>query len=124
MALMRGRSPVDGEVLRAMGKRSTIAGLDLTFSAPKSVSVLFAVAEEETAKALLAAHERAVDAALAYLEREACLTRRGRDGAQRLHGEGFIAASYRHRMSRRGPAAAHARRRRQLDSRAGPVHGT
>jgi len=107
MALMRGRSPVDGEVLRAMGKRSTIAGLDLTFSAPKSVSVLFAVAEEETAKALLAAHERAVDAALAYLEREACLTRRGRDGAERLHGEGLIAASYRHRMSRAGDPQLH-----------------
>jgi TrwC relaxase len=51
MALMRGRSPVDSEVLRTTGKRSTIAGLDLTFSAPKSVSVLRAVADEDTAKA-------------------------------------------------------------------------
>lgn len=107
MALMRGRSPMDGRVLREMGKRSTIAGLDLTFSAPKSVSVLFAIAEEETSTALLAAHERAIDAALSYLEREACFTRRGRDGAERLRGEGLIAASYRHRMSRAGDPQLH-----------------
>jgi conjugative relaxase-like TrwC/TraI family protein len=107
MDLMRGRSPVDGTELRPMGKRSTVAGLDLTFSAPKTVSVLFAVADEETSRALLSAHESAVDAALAYLEREACFTRRGRDGAERVHGEGFIAASYRHRMSRAGDPQLH-----------------
>ena len=107
MALMRGRHPQRGDVLREMGKRSTVAGLDLTFSAPKSVSVLFAIADEETSRALLAAHESAVDAALDYLEQEACLTRRGRDGAERLHGDGFIAASYRHRMSRAGDPQLH-----------------
>jgi len=107
LALMRGVSPVDGAVLRVMGQRSTVAGLDLTFSAPKSVSVLFAVADEDTSSALLDAHERAVDAALAYLEREACFTRRGRDGVERLRGEGFIAASYRHRMSRAGDPQLH-----------------
>ena len=107
MALMRGRHPGTGEVLREMGKRSTVAGLDLTFSAPKSVSVLFAIADDQTSRALLAAHERAVDAALCYLEREACLTRRGRDGAERLRGEGFLAASYRHRMSRAGDPQLH-----------------
>jgi conjugative relaxase-like TrwC/TraI family protein len=79
----------------------------LTFSAPKSVSVLFAVAEGETSAALLAAHEAAVGAALGYLEREACVTRRGQDGTERLHAEGFIAASYRHRMSRAGDPQLH-----------------
>ncbi|MGH2866982.1 MAG: relaxase domain-containing protein, partial [Solirubrobacteraceae bacterium] len=64
LALMGGLSPVDGAVLRPMGERCTVAGLDLTFSAPKSVSVLFAVADEDMSGALLDAHERAVDAAL------------------------------------------------------------
>jgi TrwC relaxase len=92
-----------------MGKCSTVAAVDLTFSAPKSMSVLFAVGDEALSSALLDAHERAVDAALAYLEREACWTRRGHGGAERLRGEGFIAVSYRHRMSRAGrPAAAYA----------------
>jgi conjugative relaxase-like TrwC/TraI family protein len=94
-------------VLRPVGARSTVAKFDLTFSAPKSVSVLFAVADDEIAGAALAAHERAVDAALANLEREACWTRRGRDGVEPLRGEGFVAASYRHRMSRAGDPQLH-----------------
>jgi conjugative relaxase-like TrwC/TraI family protein len=107
MALMQGRDPRTGGVLREMGKRSTVAGLDLTFSAPKSVSVLFAIVDGEVSAGLLAAHEAAVDAALAYLEREACVTRRGQDGTERLRGDGFIAASYRHRMSRAGDPQLH-----------------
>jgi conjugative relaxase-like TrwC/TraI family protein len=56
-------------------------GFDLTFSAPKRVSVLFAIDDEHVAGGLLAAHERAVDVAVAYLEQEACSRRRGRYGA-------------------------------------------
>ena len=55
-----------------------VAAFDLTFSAPKSVSVLFAIGEPVPAGALVEAHEAAVDAALGYLEREAC---RGVTGA-------------------------------------------
>ncbi|MGH2867447.1 MAG: MobF family relaxase, partial [Solirubrobacteraceae bacterium] len=107
MALMQGRHPGDGTVLRPMGKCSTVAALDLTFSAPKSVSVLFAIADDETSDALRDAHERGVDEALAYLEREACFTRRGHSGAERVRGGGFIAAAYRHRMSRTGDPQLH-----------------
>ena len=107
LALMAGENPVDGSVLRAMGRASTVAGIDLTFSAPKSVSVLFAVADDEVSGALVEAHERAVDAALGYLEREACWTRRGRGGVERVRGEGFVASSYRHRMSRAGDPQLH-----------------
>ena len=77
-----------------------MAAFDLTFSAPKSVSVLFAIGEPALARALVEAHESAVDAALGYLEREACRVRRGRGGVRREAGEGFVAAAYRHRMSR------------------------
>ena len=107
MRLTQRRHPAGGEVLREMGARSTVAGIDLTFSAPKSVSVLFAIGDDELAGALLAAHERAVDEALAYLERDACVTRRGRDGTKRVRDEGFIAAGYRHRMSRAGDQQLH-----------------
>jgi conjugative relaxase-like TrwC/TraI family protein len=107
MALMRGRHPLDGSVLRRMGACSTVAALDLTFSAPKSVSVLFAIADEHVSAAVVDAHERAVDAALTYLEREACWTRRGHAGAVRLRGDGLVAAAYRHRMSRAGDPQLH-----------------
>ena len=99
-ALMDGRDPSTGERLKRLGGRSKVAAFDLTFSAPKSVSVLFAIGEQGLAGALVEAHESAVDAALGYLEREACRVRRGRGGARRELGEGFVAAAYRHRMSR------------------------
>ena len=100
MALMDGRDPGTGERLKRVGGRSKVAAFDLTFSAPKSVSVLFAIGEPALAGALVEAHESAVDAALGYLEREACRVRRGRGGVRREVGEGFVAAAYRHRMSR------------------------
>jgi conjugative relaxase-like TrwC/TraI family protein len=100
MALMDGRDPSAGERLKRVGGRSKVAAFDLTFSAPKSVSVLFAIGEPTLAWALVEAHESAVEAALGYLEREACRVRRGRGGVRREVGEGFVAAAYRHRMSR------------------------
>ena len=45
MALMEGRDPGTGERLRRVGGRSKVAAFDLTVSAPKSVSVLFAVGD-------------------------------------------------------------------------------
>jgi conjugative relaxase-like TrwC/TraI family protein len=100
VALMDGRDPGTGERLKRVGGRSKVAAFDLTFSAPKSVSVLFVIGEPGLAGALVEAHEQAVDAALGYLEREACRVRRGRGGVRHEAGGGFVAAAYRHRMSR------------------------
>ena len=100
MALMDGRDPATGERLKRVGGRSKVAAFDLTFSAPKSVSVLFAIGEPGLAGALVEAHESAVDGALGYLEREACRVRRGHGGVRHEPGGGFVAAAYRHRMSR------------------------
>ncbi len=84
--------------------RTRILAYDLTFSAPKSVSVLYAIADERTSRALRDAHDEAVRAARAYLEREACFVRRGHTGEQQQRdphrAEGFVSAAYRHRMSR------------------------
>jgi conjugative relaxase-like TrwC/TraI family protein len=99
-ALMDGRHSDTGERLKRVGGRSKVAAFDLTFSAPKSVSVLFAVGDPRLSRALVESHEEAVDAALEYLEREACRVRRGRGGVEREAAAGFVAAGYRHRMSR------------------------
>ena len=113
--LMDGQHPASGEQLAVRGPRASTAALDLTFSAPKSVSVLFAVGDERLSRALVEAHEEAVDAAVSYMEREACRVRRGHNGTkaereaglatglQRARSQragGFAAAAYRHRMSR------------------------
>jgi len=107
MALMRGEHPVDGMMLRRMTASSKVAAVDLTFSAPESVSVLFAVAGGDVSHALVEAHERAVASAVGYLEREACRTRRGHAGSETVRGEGFVAAGYRHRLSRAGDPQLH-----------------
>jgi conjugative relaxase-like TrwC/TraI family protein len=100
-ALLEGRDPRNqGERLRAVNSEPEVAALDLTFSAPKSVSVLFAVAPAEVSAALVACHEEAVRAALGFLEEEAVFVRRGKGGARFEHAVGLIAAAYRHRMSR------------------------
>ena len=100
-ALLAGQDPrAPGERLRGGVRDPEVAALDLTFSAPKSVSGVFAVAPAEVSAALVDAHEEAVRGALGYLESEAAFVRRGHGGAQFEHAGGLIAAAYRHRMSR------------------------
>ena len=97
--LMQGRDPRTGRMLREQPVR--VAALDLTFSAPKSMSVLHAVAEERMSAALVACHEEAVEAALGYLEETAMFVSRRTGAGLTLHGgEGFVTAAFRHRMSR------------------------
>src|SRR4051794_2308245 len=102
-ALMAGVDPSDPQLerrLRDSSGESKVVGFDLTFSAPKSVSVLFAAGDEQTAGELTGAHEAAVRAALEYVEDVAVKVRRGRGGVIVQPGEGVVAAAYRHRMSR------------------------
>jgi len=84
-----------------------VAGFDLTFRAPKSVSVLWGVADPAVARELGAAHDAAVDAALGYVEREACWGRRGAGGVVQVRGGGLVAAAFRYRASRDGDPLLH-----------------
>lgn len=57
---------------------------------------------------VVAAHEAAVDAAIGYLERQVCLSRRRTDGVQhQVPGDGFVAAGFRHQTSRAGDPTLH-----------------
>ena len=110
IAMLSGRNPLDGSPLLSMsGVRGEgpVPGFDLTFSAPKSVSLTWALGDKETAGKVLAAHERSVKAALGYMQREACWTRRGAGGAEFVPGNGYLAAAYRHRSSRAGDPQLH-----------------
>jgi conjugative relaxase-like TrwC/TraI family protein len=78
-----------------------VSGYDLVFSCPKSVSLLHALTDDERVQREISeAHEASWQAVLAYLEREACVVRRGKGGRIREHGRGFVAAAFRHRTSR------------------------
>ena len=53
----------------------SVHGFDLTFSAPKSVSLIRALTDDIAEKVLASAHTRAVHAAMEYLHRHAGYTR-------------------------------------------------
>ena len=105
--LLAGEDPGSGRLLGRALNDGSVAGFDLTFKAPKSVSILFGIAEGEVARELAAGHEAAVHEALGYLEREACRARRGKDGLLQVEGGGFVAARFRHRSSRAGDPLLH-----------------
>ena len=103
--MLEGRDPATGLML--VSSRRTRPGFDLCFSAPKSMSLMFAFGDSEIRAAVVSAHESAVRAALDYLEREACWVRRGHAGVHRLRAGGFMAAGFRHRTSRAGDPQLH-----------------
>jgi conjugative relaxase-like TrwC/TraI family protein len=106
-ALLAGRHPWSGAPLRDDGRQSRNAGFDLTFAAPKSVSVLYAVGDDRVRAAVLAGHHQGVAAALDYLERHELQARRGRGGERIIGAEGLIGARYTHELSRAGDPHLH-----------------
>ena len=99
--VLAGRDPVDGRGLRQVRGVRPVSGFDLTFCAPKSVSVLHLLAPSELGAATGAAHQSAVDDALAYVERHGLGVRRIRSGAvHHLTTTGAVAAGFVHRTSR------------------------
>jgi Ti-type conjugative transfer relaxase TraA len=104
---------VENEVFRKLfegylGERSLVQnagspdrcpGWDLTFSAPKSVSVVWSQAEVATALEIRAAHLEAVERALAYVEEQCGWTRRGKEGAEKERAKLFF-ATFEHGTSR------------------------
>ena len=65
-AMIGGADPTDPSARLRDWRAPKVAALDLTFSAPKSVSVLFAIADEPLAGELVRAHEAAVRAAVGW----------------------------------------------------------
>jgi conjugative relaxase-like TrwC/TraI family protein len=78
--------------------------IDVTVSAPKSVSVLYGLADTTTAQMVRGCHERAVNTVYTYLDRVAGHGLRGHQGGdQRAHHvgtDGLVAAAFTHRTSR------------------------
>lgn len=90
----------DGEALvQNAGKERHRPGWDLTFSAPKSVSVAWSQADAGTALEIRAAQLSAVEAAIQYLQENAVWTRRGKGGSE-LERCSLVVPTFEHGTSR------------------------
>jgi conjugative relaxase-like TrwC/TraI family protein len=98
-AVFDAHHPTDGTALITTANRRVVA-FDLSYKADKTVSLLHAWGGADVAAEVEAAHSRAIDSSLSYLEEHAVFTRRGHNGVEQLAGEGLVAARYRHFRNR------------------------
>ena len=105
-ALAAGAAPGGGRLLERVRADHT-PGWDFTFSCPKSVSVCWALADGDLRRALEAAHEHAVDAAVGYLQDHGGRSRRGLGGRDGHVGAGLAVACFGHPASRESDPQLH-----------------
>jgi conjugative relaxase-like TrwC/TraI family protein len=114
-AIYRGADGKDryAAALRFADRRVDVRrpGIDVTISAPKSVSVLFGLGDKQTAATVRAAHQAAVGEALGYLESVAGHGLRGHQGdgqrAAHIGTDGWTVAAFEHHTSRAGDPQLH-----------------
>lgn len=87
--------------------REPVAGYDLVFTPPKSYSVLWALGDEATRRAVEEAHHAAVRSSMELLENEIAFTRTGAAGIAQVETNGVVAASFDHYDSRSGDPNLH-----------------
>jgi conjugative relaxase-like TrwC/TraI family protein len=107
LRMLNGAHPDTGARLGEPPRGGRVLAYDLTFRAPKSVSLLYAFGGPRVTAAALEGHARALAAALGYLEGHAAIARRGHGGHELVRGNGFIAAVFQHRTSRAGDPLLH-----------------
>jgi conjugative relaxase-like TrwC/TraI family protein len=101
-ALMEGRHPESGDWLRAAGAGGERGGgIDATFSAPKSVSVAWALSDAWQREGIEQAHAEAVEQAIQYMREHVSLVR-ARHGGEVMEepAKDVIAAEFRHTTAR------------------------
>ncbi|SCC95170.1 putative Conjugative relaxase domain protein [Thiomonas sp. X19] len=103
-----GFDPATGKPIAHNAGPAHKPGYDLTFSAPKSVSIIWATADQATRQAISSAQQKAVEAAIAHAEKiGAFVQRAGHGGIEKIpHGE-LLVATFEHSTSRNGDAQLH-----------------
>ncbi len=87
--------------------KQAVAGFDLTFSPAKSISVLWALADRDTANAIAACHHEAVAEVLEWAEENTVRTRMGAGGLAQVKTGGIIASEFTHFDTRAGDPDLH-----------------
>jgi conjugative relaxase-like TrwC/TraI family protein len=97
------RDPTNGQPLRAAGASGgQVAALDATFSAPKSVSVIWALSNPGLRAKIEAAHEQAISRAIQYAVQRVPMVRRRVDQSTVVHAvaKDIVATGWRHTTAR------------------------
>ena len=105
-AMFEERHPITGKRLKKYENKK-VAGWDVTFAPPKSISALWTIAPDHVAEQIREADRVARRLGLAVFERYACVARLGRNGVDRQPGLGFLVATFEHRLSRDGDPQLH-----------------
>ena len=87
--------------------RQPVAGYDLVFTPPKSVSTMWALADDDTRRAIERIHHETVTDTLGWIEQEACFTRTGATSQEVHDTTGLVATLYNHYDSRAGDPNLH-----------------
>ena len=107
------RAPLNNEELsryiaaRLRPNGGSVAGFDCTFSAPKSVSIMWALGDADVRTAVEEAHLEAINTALSFMEADVFSSRAGKNGVRRVSIDGVMAARFRHYDSRAGDPQLH-----------------
>ncbi|MFF5638278.1 MobF family relaxase [Streptomyces sp. NPDC012825] len=129
-ALAAGKTPAIAARAGKLGRAVEVTGADLVFRAQPTIQLLWALGEEETRRVIEAAHERAIEATLVWIEDHAATIRVGAQGrypTRPVHGLAF--ARFRHYESRAGTPLLHdhvlvSLRGLRPDGKWGAVHST
>jgi conjugative relaxase-like TrwC/TraI family protein len=104
--LFQGCTPRGKKAVQNWKDKKRKAASDLTFSLPKSASVIWAVGDAEQQAVILRAHIKGVKAGIDYVERTAAFGRVGRGGYRREKLDLVVAAMH-HAVSRLGDPQLH-----------------
>ncbi|MYS40670.1 relaxase domain-containing protein [Streptomyces sp. SID5998] len=126
--LAAGVSPKKAFKAGALGRRVTVTGVDFVFRPQPTIYLLWALGDEETRLVIEAAHERAIERVLEWIEDEVAVIRYGKDGIYRVRPPGgLVAARFRHHEARSGRPLLHDHlllsvKGQRLDGKWGSIH--
>lgn len=98
--LMSGRGLDGVDLVQNAGINGRRCAWDLTFSAPKSLSLLASACDESIKKEIYLAQQLAVERAIEFIEKHAAFTRRGSNGVLSEPVVGLLAATFCHSSNR------------------------
>ncbi|MFL4953281.1 MobF family relaxase [Streptomyces sp. MMS24-I31] len=126
--LAAGKSPKAAWKAGALGRRVKVTGFDLVFRPQPTIYLLWALGDDETRRVIEAAHERAIEKVLEWIEDQVAVIRFGKDGVYQVRPPGgLVAARFRHYEARSGMPLLHDHlllsvKGQRLDGTWGSVH--